>query len=89
MAYDKTIEEFYSFDIVDKNICLEKAIKEIIKDKNSTVIASKFINMLVEIIVEISSQYENLPIILTGGVFQNKTLLELVLKRLESKKSLY
>lgn len=86
MAYDKTIKEFYSFDIEDKNICLEKAIKEIIEDKEPTIIASKFINLLVEIIVEISNKYENLPIILTGGVFQNKILLELILKKLESRR---
>ena len=40
--------------------------------------------MLVEIIIEISKKHENLSIVLTGGVFQNKTLLELVSKRLDN-----
>ncbi len=84
MAYNKNIKEFYSFDINDNQIDLKKAIKEIIKDKNKEQICSKFINMLVEIIISLSKKYDNLPIILTGGVFQNKTLLELISKRLEN-----
>ncbi len=85
MAYDKSIEGFYPFEIVDKNIDIKKAIKEITKDKDSLIITSKFINMLVEIIVEISNFYKKLPIVLTGGVFQNKTLLELVFKKLDKR----
>jgi len=47
-------------------------------------LVSKFINTLVGIIVYISER-EHLEVILSGGVFQNKTLLELTLKQLKSK----
>jgi len=87
--YNSDIKEFYSFEIIDGNIDLNLCIKELIKDKNSSIICSKFLNMLVEIIVTISNRYDNLPIVLTGGVFQNKTLLEMVCKRLDSLKREY
>ncbi|WP_072681914.1 carbamoyltransferase HypF [Arcobacter sp. LA11] len=84
MAYDKSIKEFYKFEIIDTEVDLTLCIKEIIEDKNKTIICSKFINGLVELIVDISQKYDDLAVVLTGGVFQNKILLELVTKRLEN-----
>lgn len=86
MLYDKNIIEFYDFEIIENKIDFKKSIKQIVDDKDCKIIASKFINSLVELINKISNKYENLPIILTGGVFQNKTLLELVYKKLEKRK---
>ena len=34
-----------------------------------------------DIILNISAQYKNFPVVLSGGVFQNKTLLELLIKK--------
>lgn len=79
--YDKQIKESFSFEIINENIDLSLMIKEIIKEKNPKIISSKFINTLVEIIVKISDEFDNLPIVLSGGVFQNKTLLELLINR--------
>jgi len=45
-------------------------------------ISSMFINTLVEIIADISKRYD-LPVVLCGGVFQNKTLLSKAVKKLE------
>ncbi len=45
-----------------------------------THIVSKFINTLVKIIIDISKK-EDLPILLSGGVFQNKILLELIIQQ--------
>jgi hydrogenase maturation protein HypF len=87
-AYDKKIKEFYSYEIKNENIDLTKAVKEIIEDKQKELICSKFINMLVDIVITISLKYD-LPVVLTGGVFQNKTLLELVCKKLEEKGKKY
>lgn len=84
MLYDSSIKDFYDFSFVEDKIDLTLCLKQIIEDKNSKIICSKFLNMLVEIILTISNKYEKLPVILTGGVFQNKTLLELVCKRLDS-----
>ncbi len=84
MVYDESIKESYKFEIIDNQIDLSSCIKQIVKDKDKSIIASKFINALVELIIKISQKYDALPVVLTGGVFQNKTLLELVIKRLES-----
>ncbi|XOB63448.1 carbamoyltransferase HypF [Campylobacterota bacterium DY0563] len=88
MAYDKNIKEAYTYKIENENIDLSIAIKEIIKDNNKELICTKFINMLINLILDISKQYE-FPIVLTGGVFQNKTLLEVVCKKLEENKKRY
>jgi len=47
-------------------------------------VSSVFINSIVEIIVKISNMYD-LDVILGGGVFQNKTLLSKVIKRINKK----
>lgn len=83
-AYDKIIQESYSYEINENTIVIHQAIRQMAHDKDATKICTKFINMLVEIIVEISNANSHLPVVLTGGVFQNKTLLELACKRLDA-----
>jgi len=53
------------------------------------VIASRFINTLGEIIVAISQEYQNYPVVLSGGVFQNKTLVDYVAGRFEQNGTRY
>jgi hydrogenase maturation protein HypF len=81
--YNWNCAQAYSYELTDTTIDIKKAIIEIVHDNEPSAIATKFINMLSNIIIDISSSYEQLPIILTGGVFQNKILLELTCKRLE------
>ena len=83
--YDENLNESYSYEITNTQIDLSKAILEILKDKDKKVICSKFINMIVNIISEISLENKNLKIVLSGGVFQNKTLLEQLSKKLKRK----
>ncbi len=85
-VYNGDIKEYYDYKITDSKIYFKNAIKDIVKDKKSDIIVSKFINTLVNIIKDISNEYKNLPIVLSGGVFQNKTLLELILKELKNRK---
>jgi len=73
--YDENITEAYNFYIDGKIIRYKHTIKEMIKDKDPHIIASKFINALVNIIIQISDKY-TLKTLLSGGVFQNRTLLE-------------
>ncbi|WP_201353259.1 carbamoyltransferase HypF [Hydrogenimonas urashimensis] len=47
--------------------------------------AAAFIQALAEIIVSLSDSHPNLPLILTGGVFQNRTLMEKVLPLLQDR----
>ena len=69
-AYNKNCKSSFAYNITNNII----EINFDFKDKQ---IITKFINTLVNIIIDISKK-ENLEVILCGGVFQNKTLLELL-----------
>ena len=80
---DDSIEESYSFSVVDGVVEYKEMILEIIKEKDSSLIASKFLNTLAEIVLYFSKEYKNLDVILCGGVFQNVTLLKKVIRVLD------
>jgi hydrogenase maturation protein HypF len=79
--YDKKITTHYSFSYEKKIINIIPMIKEIIKEENNKIAVSNFFNTIVQIIILTSSKYD-MPLVLSGGVFQNKTLLTLVLEKL-------
>jgi hydrogenase maturation protein HypF len=79
--YNSSIKEAYPFTIEDDIIDILPMIREIVKDRNREIIISKFFNTLVEIIFTIYKKY-NLPLVLSGGVFQNRVLLELILEKI-------
>ncbi|MGA1940805.1 carbamoyltransferase HypF [Arcobacter sp. YIC-310] len=87
--YDKTITESYDYRIENKQIDISQIIKQMLKDEDSKLICSKFINTLVRLILDISSTHKDLDVVLSGGVFQNKTLLELVCKKLKNQNTKY
>ena len=81
----------YPFDIVEeekKIISWQPIIKSILTDQgrgiNSSVIAAKFHNTLVKIILEILKLSGLQKVVLSGGCFQNVFLLERTIKELES-----
>ncbi len=78
--YDENIKDSYDIYLDGKIIRYKHIIKDMIIDNNSKIIASKFINALAKIIVEISDTY-NLKTLLSGGVFQNRTLVEKILEK--------
>ena len=78
--YDANIKESYDIYLDGDIIKYKHIIKEMLKDKEPAVIASKFMNSLVNIILVISQSY-SLKTLLSGGVFQNKTLLEGIINR--------
>ena len=75
--YLKEIREHYPFSIKDEVIDILPMIREIVKEKNPKIAISKFFNTLIEIIDTIYKKY-NLPLVISGGVFQNRVLLELL-----------
>lgn len=79
--YDESITQFYPYEIIDNKIQLSSMIKQMILEKDKKQICSKFINTLVQIILDISNSHKDLPIILGGGVFQNRTLLEILINK--------
>jgi hydrogenase maturation protein HypF len=81
--YDSSINEYYSYKITNEQIDLSSMIKEIILDLDKKLICSKFINTIVQIILDLANTYENLPVVLSGGVFQNKTLLQILIGKFQ------
>ena len=81
--YDSSINEYYSYKITNEQIDLSSMIKEIILDLDKKLICSKFINTMVQIILDLADTYENLPVVLSGGVFQNKTLLQILIGKFQ------
>jgi len=79
--YDKTIRDSYPFSFEDGIIDILPMIEAISQEQNPKIAISKFFNTLVEIIYTIYKKY-NLPLVLSGGVFQNRVLLELVLEKI-------
>lgn len=87
--YNKSINTCYSYTIENKIIDINPMIKEMLEDNDVELICSKFINTLCDIIINISNQYKKLPLVLSGGVFQNKTLLELLTSKLDKLNKTY
>jgi len=81
--YDKSISESYDIYLDGEVIRYKHTIKEMIRDKNPSLIASKFINSLTNIVFTVSQKY-SLKTLLSGGVFQNRTLLESIIERDDS-----
>ena len=77
--YDKNLDACYKFSLNDGVIGFKDAFKSALKDE-PRVAATAFINGMADIIFEISKN-EKKEILLSGGVFQNKTLLELIYKK--------
>ena len=77
--YDKNLDVCYKFSLNAGVICFKEAFKNALKDE-PRVAATAFINGIANIIFEISKK-EKMKILLSGGVFQNKTLLELIYKK--------
>ncbi|WP_455757260.1 carbamoyltransferase HypF [Sulfurimonas sp.] len=75
--YDEEIEKCFEYGVKDGEIDIK--IVEFILNNNydKKLLNTMFINTLVKIIIEISKR-EKKEVILSGGVFQNKTLLELL-----------
>ncbi len=81
MAYDKNIADSFPYSLENNIIDIEFDFF----DRN---LVSKCINTLVDIIIKIA-KIEQLEVILSGGVFQNKTLLELIIQKLKDENIKY
>jgi hydrogenase maturation protein HypF len=56
-------------------------IQAMVKMKDKQHIVSTFFNTLIEIIFQIAQKHPSLPLLFSGGVFQNKVLVEKITKR--------
>lgn len=82
--YDASICEYYTIEIDDKIVYYKPMFVQMLKDKEPYLIASKFINTLVHIALQVSARYAY-PVIFSGGVFQNRTLMEQLFKSIRQK----
>ena len=86
--YDETIAKTFDWNISNDMIDI-KIVEFILHNSYDTkLLSSMLINTLSQIIVELSTKH-NFDVILSGGVFQNKTLLQKVLVDLKTNNKKY
>jgi hydrogenase maturation protein HypF len=78
LSYECKTKKKYSFELHNDSISCKKLIKDILSEKNKKLIPAKFINALAQTILQISLQYKDKRVVLSGGVFQNSYLLEML-----------
>jgi len=74
---EDSINEPFSFDVHSEGIDISPMVKEIIAlgTENQTIIASRFLSTVEAIMSYYADQYPALPIVVGGGVFQNRALM--------------
>ncbi|PHR56014.1 MAG: carbamoyltransferase HypF [Arcobacter sp.] len=78
--FDISVKGCYAFGYENKKVDVLPLLDEILQEKDISIAVTKFFNTLVEIIARVYEPYD-LPLVLSGGVFQNRVLLGLVLER--------
>lgn len=78
--YESSVTGHYPFDYENGKINILPMIEVILNESEITIAVSKFFHTLVEMIAIVYEPYD-LPLVLSGGVFQNRVLLALVLQR--------
>jgi len=88
-AIEACVDEAYSFEIiscspalVDWRPMIEEVVQDVRRGAERGVIAGKFHNALVEIIVAMARYVGQTRVVLTGGCFQNSYLTERAVQRL-------
>lgn len=76
----------YPYSIRKGVIEYKEMICSILQESAPEQISTKFINTIVAIIVDIASKHPHLPVVLSGGVFQNRLLLLRVSEALQKQK---
>ena len=78
--FDSSVTGYYPFNYENEKIDILPIFHLLLKEKDISIAVSKFFYTLVEVIVKVYEPYD-LPLVLSGGVFQNRVLLGLVLDR--------
>jgi hydrogenase maturation protein HypF len=78
--YDGSVVGHYSFEYENEKIGVLPMLVAILEENNTVIAVSKFFHTLVEMIAVVYEPYD-LPLVLSGGVFQNRVLLGLVLEK--------
>jgi hydrogenase maturation protein HypF len=78
--YRADVRGHYPFSFREGVIDILLVIKGVIEEEEASVAVSKFFHTLIEMIAAVYEPYD-MPLVLSGGVFQNKILLGLLLER--------
>ncbi len=78
--YESSVKGYYDFGYDDGKIDVLPMLAEVLAEDETRVAVSKFFHTLVEMIALVYKPYD-LPLVLSGGVFQNRVLLALILQR--------
>jgi len=79
--YDASVTGYYDFGYEEGVINVLPIIKASLGENDKTVAVSKFFHTLVEMIAVVYAAHKTIPLVLSGGVFQNRVLLELVFEK--------
>jgi hydrogenase maturation protein HypF len=83
--FDETVEDAYGYDIIDRQIVMAPMIRQLMNDRQNgvavSVCVSRFFNMLVKVMMDFAGRYVSRDMVVSGGVFQNRTLLTLLKRR--------
>jgi len=84
--YQKNLDFSYKFDFIENEICVKEAFKAVLKEKDKKRACTGFLNALADIIIKTSAFYKqkyqkDFTVLLCGGVFQNKSLLEILARK--------
>ena len=79
--YDDTIEGSYPFSVENGIVNVLSMIECIVEESDRVTAVSRFFHTLDAIIAAMYEPYKKLPLVLSGGVFQNRILLTLLLER--------
>jgi len=88
-AQHSQTDKSYSFAFEGESITFDGIVKGIMQEKRSEDIAEKFMNTVVEMIIKVAREYKKHPLVLSGGVFQNRVLLEKVIQACKKEKRAY
>jgi hydrogenase maturation protein HypF len=83
---DESITETFPFEIDEGIINLQPMVKKMIKMEDKKEIVSMFFNTVTEMIFQIAAKYPALSLLFSGGVFQNKVLVERISRHFKQEK---
>jgi hydrogenase maturation protein HypF len=79
--YESSVEGYYPFVYENGEINIIPMLEMMLQEHDVSVAVSKFFHTLVEMVATVYEHYRELPLVLSGGVFQNRVLLSLLLER--------
>lgn len=79
--YDSSVVGHYTFAYENGLIDVLPLVKALLDETDTNIAVTKFFHTLVEMIAVVYDRHKDLPLVLSGGVFQNRVLLELMFER--------